>query len=88
MWAILRGRALQVRHTIHASWHMRRGSTPGKKGTRVPIGVLDRKDARRALRAAKSQAAKVCLLHARLHVNARNALMVRRPRRGQIMARS
>ena len=38
MWAILRGRALQVSHRIHASWHMRRGSTPGKKGTGKPSG--------------------------------------------------
>jgi hypothetical protein len=58
MWAILRGRALQVFQTIHASRHMRRGSTPGKKGTRVPIGVLARKDARRDRREAESEETK------------------------------
>ena len=58
MWAILRGRALQVSHKIHAFWHMRRGSTPGKKGTRVPIGVLARKDARRDRREAESEETK------------------------------
>ena len=37
---------------------MRRGSTPGKKGTRVPIGVLARKDARRDRREAESEETK------------------------------
>jgi hypothetical protein len=58
MWPILGGRARQVSYKIHASRHMRRGSTPGKKGTRVPIGVLARKDARRDRREAESEETK------------------------------
>ena len=37
---------------------MRRGSTPGMKRTRVPSGVLDKKDARRAHREAESEETK------------------------------
>ena len=55
MWAILRRRALQVSHRIHASRHFRGGSTRGKKASRVPIGLIFRKDARRDFHKAESE---------------------------------
>ena len=56
MWAILHTRrARQVSHRIHASRHFRGGSTPGKKGTSVPFGLIFRKDARRDCHKAESE---------------------------------
>ena len=69
MWPILGGRARQVSYKIHASRHMRRGSTPGKKGTLIPRALIKRMVQRRAQSADKPQVFLTHARHARLRVD-------------------